>query len=129
MYGTNFLQISTAPEEYIAYGWYHRLHALEVSSAYRVDWHSASIRITLAAACKAIATSHNLIWTPLRISPSQSPRRSVVLVTNVVACYGHPKDSRVSPVTGLTPLADLHSCNACSRSRTAKLKSAQSHWP
>jgi len=65
MYGTNFLQISTAPEEYIAYGWYHRLHALEVSSAYRVNGIIlASIRITLAAACKAIATSHNLIWTP-----------------------------------------------------------------
>lgn len=38
MYGTNFLQISTEPEEYIAYGWYHRLHTLEVRGAYRVIW-------------------------------------------------------------------------------------------
>lgn len=38
MYGTTFLQISTEPEEYIAYGWYHRLQALEVSPAFRVIW-------------------------------------------------------------------------------------------
>lgn len=38
MYGTNFLQVSTEPEEYIAYGWYHRLHALEVSPTFRVSW-------------------------------------------------------------------------------------------
>jgi beta-fructofuranosidase len=38
MYGTNFLQVSTAPEEWIAYGWYHRLHTLAVSQAFRVDW-------------------------------------------------------------------------------------------
>jgi len=63
MYGTNFLQISTAPEEYIAYGWYHRLHALEVSSAYRViGIILASIRITLVQQLND--TSHNLIWTP-----------------------------------------------------------------
>lgn len=37
MYGTNFLQVST-PEEFIAYGWYHRLHALAVSQAFRVNW-------------------------------------------------------------------------------------------
>lgn len=38
MYGTNFLQVSIEPEEYIAYGWYHRLHALEVSPAFQVIW-------------------------------------------------------------------------------------------
>ncbi len=29
MYGTNFLQLSTQSEQFIAYGWYHRLHTLE----------------------------------------------------------------------------------------------------
>lgn len=38
MYGTNFLQTSTAPEEFIAYGWYHRLHNLAISPAFRVIW-------------------------------------------------------------------------------------------
>lgn len=38
MYGTNFLQISTEPEEFIAYGWYHRLHTLAVSQAFQVNW-------------------------------------------------------------------------------------------
>lgn len=38
MYGTNFLQTSTTPVEFIAYGWYHRLHALEVSGVFRVAW-------------------------------------------------------------------------------------------
>lgn len=38
IYGTNFLQISTDPEEFIAYGWYHRLHTLEVSKTFRVRW-------------------------------------------------------------------------------------------
>jgi beta-fructofuranosidase len=42
MYGTNFLQISTEPEEYIAYGWYHRIHALEVQGAFRVIWKNTS---------------------------------------------------------------------------------------
>lgn len=40
MYGTNFLQVSTEPEEFIAYGWYHRLHALAVSKAFRVIWNN-----------------------------------------------------------------------------------------
>ncbi len=38
MYGTNFLQVSSEPEEFIAYGWYHRLHALETSKRFRVSW-------------------------------------------------------------------------------------------
>jgi hypothetical protein len=45
MYGTNFLQISTAPEEYIAYGWYHRIHALAVSPAFRGIWQDADAGI------------------------------------------------------------------------------------
>ena len=44
MYGTNFLQISTQPEEYIAYGWYHRIHALEVQGAFRVIWKNIDSR-------------------------------------------------------------------------------------
>ncbi|MBD3884085.1 family 43 glycosylhydrolase [Phormidium tenue FACHB-886] len=35
LYGTNFLQISTEPEAFIAYGWYHRLHTLEVAKSLR----------------------------------------------------------------------------------------------
>lgn len=46
MYGINFLQISTEPEEYIAYGWYHRLYALAVSPAFRVVWNNNDCRIT-----------------------------------------------------------------------------------
>jgi beta-fructofuranosidase len=42
MYGTNFLQVSTDPEELIAYGWYHRLHVLEVSQMFRVIWKDSS---------------------------------------------------------------------------------------
>lgn len=42
MYGTNFLEISPDGEEVIAYGWYHRLHALQVSRAFRVIWKNAS---------------------------------------------------------------------------------------
>lgn len=38
MYGTNFLQTSTDPEEFIAYGWYHRLHNLAISPAFQVIW-------------------------------------------------------------------------------------------
>ena len=38
MCGTNFLQVSTEAEKFIAYGWYHRLHALAVSQAFPVHW-------------------------------------------------------------------------------------------
>ncbi|MGF1481816.1 MAG: family 43 glycosylhydrolase [Cyanophyceae cyanobacterium] len=38
LYGINFLEISEDPEELIAYGWYHRLQALEVSPSFRVHW-------------------------------------------------------------------------------------------
>jgi len=49
MYGTNFLQISTNPEEYLAYGWYHRLHSLEVSKAFRVIWNTSAGHCQLTA--------------------------------------------------------------------------------
>jgi len=38
LYGINFLETSSGQEEYIAYGWYHRLHALEVSQTFRAVW-------------------------------------------------------------------------------------------
>ena len=38
LYGINFLEISQESEEIIAYGWYHRLHTLEVSPKFRVHW-------------------------------------------------------------------------------------------
>lgn len=80
MYGTNFLQISTAPEEYIAYGWYHRLHALEVSSAYRVIWHNTSQEQNyLSSSLEGDRCQPQFHLDTLEISPSQSPRRSVVL--------------------------------------------------
>jgi len=34
MYGINFLQVSTEPEEFVAYGWDHKLHTLGVSQAF-----------------------------------------------------------------------------------------------
>lgn len=37
LYGTNLLETAN-PDEYIAYGWYHRLHVLEVSPRYRIRW-------------------------------------------------------------------------------------------
>lgn len=53
IYGTNFMQVSTDPEEWIAYGWYHRLHALAVSQAFRVDWkntwHLDTLKISLTS--------------------------------------------------------------------------------
>lgn len=42
MYGTNFLQVSTQPEKFVAYGWYHRLHSLAVSQAFKVNWKNTS---------------------------------------------------------------------------------------
>lgn len=39
MYGTNLLQVS--PERFIAYGWYHRLHALAVSPVFQAVWQSS----------------------------------------------------------------------------------------
>lgn len=42
MYGTNLLQLA-ASDEFLAYGWYHRLHTLEVSKTFQFDW-SAGIR-------------------------------------------------------------------------------------
>jgi len=47
MYGTNLLPIAHQPNEFIAYGWYHRLHALEVSPTFRVRWQTD--RLTLSA--------------------------------------------------------------------------------
>jgi beta-fructofuranosidase len=42
MYGTNFLQVSSEPEEFVAYGWYHRLHTLGVSQAFAAIWKNTS---------------------------------------------------------------------------------------
>lgn len=38
MYGINFLEISKDPEELIAYGWYHRIHTLAITKAFKVTW-------------------------------------------------------------------------------------------
>ncbi|NJL19658.1 MAG: hypothetical protein HC895_00685 [Leptolyngbyaceae cyanobacterium SM1_3_5] len=38
MYGINFLPVGEGLDELIAYGWYHRLHTLGVSSALRARW-------------------------------------------------------------------------------------------
>ena len=42
MYGTNFLQVSTESEEFLAYGWAHRLHSLGVCQALRAIWKNTS---------------------------------------------------------------------------------------
>jgi beta-fructofuranosidase len=47
MYGTNFRKTSTEPEEFIAYRWYHRLHALAISAAFRVIWKNKEPQIQL----------------------------------------------------------------------------------
>ncbi len=50
MYGTNLLQVSTEPEEFIAYGWYHRIYALEVSPRFQVTWRNgAELNLNLAS--------------------------------------------------------------------------------
>ena len=46
LYGTSLLQTSTNPEEYIAYGWYHRLHTLELSKTFRLQWQDEVPRLT-----------------------------------------------------------------------------------
>ncbi|KAM3093757.1 beta-fructosidase [Phormidesmis sp. 146-35] len=38
MYGMNFLPVTERLDDFIAYGWYHRLHTLGVSSALRATW-------------------------------------------------------------------------------------------
>jgi len=38
MYGINFLPVDDRLDEFIAYGWYHRLHTLGVSPALRASW-------------------------------------------------------------------------------------------
>ena len=38
MYGINFLEVSKEPEKLIAYGWYHRIHTLAVTKAFKVTW-------------------------------------------------------------------------------------------
>jgi beta-fructofuranosidase len=46
IYGTNFLQTSDKPDEFIAYGWRHRLFSLELSAMYQVVWGPNKIEIT-----------------------------------------------------------------------------------
>lgn len=38
MYGMNFLPVDDQLHDFIAYGWYHRLHTLGVSSVWRAHW-------------------------------------------------------------------------------------------
>jgi beta-fructofuranosidase len=45
LYGTNFFPAPDFSEEFIAYGWYHRLSVLEVSPVYRVHWNDNSLTI------------------------------------------------------------------------------------
>ena len=61
MYGTNFLQVSTEPEEFIAYGWYHRLHTLAVSKAFRVIWNNVGPGVDRSSGI-AIAKQKNTPW-------------------------------------------------------------------
>ena len=46
IYGTNFLSLSEDPEEFIAYGWYHRLMTLGISPVFKVKWSNDSIVIS-----------------------------------------------------------------------------------
>ncbi|MBW4440495.1 MAG: beta-fructosidase [Plectolyngbya sp. WJT66-NPBG17] len=47
LYGTNLLETAN-PDEYIGYGWYHRLHVLEVSPRYRICWTGSSYEMQRA---------------------------------------------------------------------------------
>jgi predicted GH43/DUF377 family glycosyl hydrolase len=38
LYATSLLDITPGSDEFMAYGWYHRLHALEVSPQFRMQW-------------------------------------------------------------------------------------------
>lgn len=44
LYGANLLPTDQS-EEFIVYGWYHRLHALEVSDTFRLRWTEKSISV------------------------------------------------------------------------------------
>lgn len=46
IYGTNFLAVAEDPEEFIAYGWYHRLIKLRISPVFKVKWSNNSIVIS-----------------------------------------------------------------------------------
>lgn len=46
MYGTTLLPIPTNPNEFITYGWYHRLHALEVSPTFRAKWSDRELTLS-----------------------------------------------------------------------------------
>ena len=48
LYGMNFLPLNRELSEFIAYGWYHRLHTLGVSSALRANW-TRPAELTLTA--------------------------------------------------------------------------------
>jgi beta-fructofuranosidase len=45
LYGTNFLPLPGKPGEFMAIGWYHRLHTLQVSPKFKVDFSDDSIEI------------------------------------------------------------------------------------
>lgn len=45
LYGANLLPTSAELDEFIAYGWYHRLHTLEVSRAFRANWHATGLTV------------------------------------------------------------------------------------
>ncbi|MGI2904279.1 glycoside hydrolase family 68 protein, partial [Tolypothrix sp. VBCCA 56010] len=45
MYGINFFSALDNPEEFIAYGWYHRRMTLAISPVYQVRWNNNSIEI------------------------------------------------------------------------------------
>lgn len=47
MYGTNLLPVTPDLRELIAYGWYHRLHALEIAPTFRATWTDADLKIQL----------------------------------------------------------------------------------
>ncbi|MBV8882380.1 MAG: family 43 glycosylhydrolase [Chroococcidiopsidaceae cyanobacterium CP_BM_RX_35] len=71
MYGINFLQVSIAPEEYIAYGWYHKLHALEVSPTFRVIWNNTDSVVE--------QTKQNCYLNSLKISAASTEWRTGII--------------------------------------------------
>lgn len=47
LYGTNLLPLPPDLSEFTAYGWYHRLHILEVAPTFRASWNESGLQIHL----------------------------------------------------------------------------------
>lgn len=47
MYGTNLLPLTSDLSDFVAYGWYHRIHALAIAPTLRATWNEPGLRIDM----------------------------------------------------------------------------------